>query len=502
MINSYRSFGNPVTPFIYPPQINVQDMEWGRYIPYNEIVPAQPQNISIGTVVDQSNVDVSGTRSTLATTTFLADPNETEFHGVYSKKHTFNADDTKMKFKTSNGLCIVPMSSVGQPNPETSYDYISVEGGGFWTATDPDLLFVVFNYTNTDVAFKEQTLTTPYGSETTLYDFTATHDKISYGNNEGRGSNDDRFIPLICKKKAGYTGSQYELIVLDIFDCRANPGGPNNIWSTMDVRDDNVVDWFSVSQTGMYIVEAVFNDTSPTTGNPANGNLIIVYENTQGSPTLTTNSTLNSAGNPIAGAIYMNQSHADLGIDIDGDDCYFGLKSGSCSSDNQPDVGGCMGGDNDTFMVLVKLSTGQTQYKYSSAVDANSFGKNGFYGGYVSTCNLLRPGWAYVTEDCCMEYGTPGQLGDSSGRASGDLFAIKLDYTNDNIMEYYGRSFVERQWGPLNYPTNSTSPQGCVSRNGTMITFDSWFSNAGLLADYPMNSSEQGPAWLLQYPQV
>jgi len=458
--------GSAGTGRLYPTPIDADTFDFGLWTP-STLTP-----ITQGTTTVDPN---SG-----AVLTSLAPDGQSEFHGTYSKHDVFNADDTYMKFKASGGTAIVEVAN------KTNIIYMGVDGGGYWSNLDPNMLYVIWNYENTDVALKTQMIGDAYGSETTIHDFTATHRDISLGYAEGAISANDEYVAIIGRKKAGYSGLEYEAIVIDLQDALLNPNQASNIHSRMDIRDNTILDWVSVSQTGDYIVEAIFNDTNATTGNPVNGSLIKVYHNTTGAPTLTANSTINSAGNAVAGAIYMNESHADLGVDVDGNDCYVGFKSGSCGIDGKTNEGGCMGNDNNTFMAVVRLSDGLTQYKFSHT-DNQAYGNRGFYGGYVSCRNTKRPGYAYITEDCCQRDGCP----------STDIFTIKLDYTANNDIEYFCRTFAERF-----FSGRDDSAQGVPSKYGDKVSFDSYFSNAAFLTLHPNNAAAQGPAWIAEYPQV
>lgn len=444
----------------YPPSVDIDNFDFDNW---------NPSTLNPITEGFTTTDDIGG-QSTL---TLLAPDNQDRFKGYYSKHTVFNADDTMMKFRADSGTALVPVADAGNPNAIT---YLGVENRGYWSNVDPELLYVIFNYTGSDVAVKAQTTSTSYGNETLLHDFTSTHDEISFGFNEGNISLGDLYVAVTAEKKAGYSGLKNEVIILDLQDCLANPNQASNIHSRMDIIDDgsNEIDWVSMSQTGDYVVIAYSDNT---TINPINGNAIEVYDNT---PTAPSNGTV----------VYLGESHADLGIDVNGEDVYVGFKNGSCSENGNTNQGGCMGYDNDTFLVMVRLRDGETVFKFSHT-DNQGYGNRGIYGGYVSCRNTKRPGWAYVTEDCCQRDGAP----------STDVFAIPLNYdVNDNTMEYYGRTYAERNFDGGNGPRND-SAQAVPSRYGNMISFDSFFSNQGLFNLHEDSGNSEGPAWLLEYPQ-
>jgi hypothetical protein len=80
-------------------------------------------------------------------------------------------------------------------------------------------------------------------------------------------------------------------------------------------------------------------------------------------------------------------------------------------------------------------------------------------------------------------------------------------------MEVCGRTYVQRAWDYLpaafSQPSRFIypSPQGVVCNNGTMLEYESWYSNEAFYDLHPdpgnngEQDTEQGPAWLMVYPQ-
>jgi hypothetical protein len=506
LINPHR-FGGETPPeptfCSYPPEIDVADFNWGLDTQY-PVTPGAVSVINEGDTflsnVIEPNIRMTNGIPTNAEYTFIS-PTSTDtnrFAGWYSKHQVFNADDTIIKQRSADAAgssgsrktVFVPVATKNDPN---TFVYTNSIPFNKWSNVTPNRLF---SLSNSDQSFRmwDIDILTPTYTDTVLFDFTSEYTGMSW-NNESNMSAADTYVTLVGSR---ISDGQAVAVTLDVQDCIANPNQPSNVWSVLEIEatGDPIIDWVSPSQTGLYIVVAYFGDF---TRNPKTGNSIIVYDNTgnnlgTGVPTITANSMLNSDGIPVPGCVYLNESHADLGVDIFDEDVYVGFKNNGyysnqgsgpyvdCVSDGETDIGGCMGYDNNTFMVMVRLRDGLTVYKFSDPFPPT----RGFYGGYVSCRNTSRPGWAYITEDCCARDNAP----------STDLFTIKLDYTSD-IMEYYGRSYSDRNWSSPGGTLN-TSAQGCASRDGTMIQFQSYFNNTGIYANHAVFDGN-GPTWILEY---
>lgn len=377
----------------------------------------------------------------------IAPSNIDRYTNRYSKLPAFNRNGTIIKQISSGGGTAFYEVSTGITR------YIGVDGGGRWanSTTDPNLLYVTFRYSN-DLSIKMQRYPDPYGSETLLHDFTDTHTQINIGMNEGDCDWDDKYMPIAAQKNDG----TYELVVLDLDDAKANPNQPSNIYSRMPLLDggNTIIDWVSISPTGDYVVIAYFGNYDL---NSFNGNAIVAYDNTAGSPT-------------NMRVVNLTESHAALGIDVFGEDVYMGIKDGA--SDCPQD---CLGQDDDTFLIMSRLRDGETVYKFR---DTGDDGLNrGYYGGYITTTNFDRQGYAYVIEGCCARDDAP----------SNDMFAIRLDYDDIDEMEYFFRMNSNRVDGTgWNYAT--------VAPNGYEFVFNSyWYS------DILMSQHSFAPSWYAKY---
>ena len=382
----------------------------------------------------------------------IAPNGASRFSVQYSKIPVYNANDTWMKFVSSfsgNGFVEVA-------NP-SNIIHIGVENGGYWSNTNPDLLYVFFRNSN-DVSLKAQYFPNPYGSEDLLHDFTETHTDIGLGNNEGTISWDDKYMAITATKRAPYSGSPYEAIIMDLEDTRDNPNQPSNIHSRMDIDNDNIIDWVSISPTGDYFVIAYFDNLEL---NSWNGNAIVAYDNTRDTPS-------------NYRVVNYTEAHAALGLDIYGEDVYLGYKDGAsgCPAD-------CMTEDDDTFLIMSRIRDGETVYKFK---DTGADGlARGLYGGYISCTNTNRPGYAYVIENCCSR----------DNAISKDIISIRLDYDDTNDMQYFLRTNANR------IPSREEGLYASISRDGTMFAFNSWWYDSDLESQFP----NIAPAWFAKYPQ-
>ena len=393
-------------PKDYPPTEDINDFDWGDFNPPTS-TPAYLQE-----VVDEIRGYCSITR--------IADPDQSRFDINYAKHAVFNADDTIMKFPTSNGTAYINVDNLDD------IKYQGTPWGGFWSNTESDILYGIYK---DDVAFYRlhHSLDELYY----LHDFSDTHTDIDLGYNEGNIDINDRFVCLIASKKSGGR----ELIILDIQDAIANPNKESNIWSRIDMPDGSL-DWASISQSGDYIV-LDWN----------NGQGMYVYDNTQGTPS-------------NYRKFYDSTQHADLGIDDEGDDVWVAYQGDDIGSDG-------------TYLVMVRLSDGKTRNLFEDTTGA----KQGVWGGHISCRNTQRPGWAYLSESCCA--------GDSDGRMSNDVVAIKLSWEG-NDMQYFFRAYNERVSG------RDSSSFACPNRKGDMVAFRSYYYSQELRNQY----TSSAPAWL------
>ncbi|WP_338733827.1 T9SS type A sorting domain-containing protein [Mangrovimonas cancribranchiae] len=247
------------------------------------------------------------------------------------------------------------------------------------------------------------------------------YSSIDFGYGEGNQSNDDRYVGLI-----GLNGSNRTLIVYDIQN--------DSIVGTKDIGSSGDLDWFSVSQLGNYAVLSWRTDGSgPTQG-------LKSYD-------LNFNNEIH---------VYNTTAHGDLGIDTNGNEVMVAYEGQS-------------GWDNGSYVYAARLDGGGVQplFQYPG----------GIWGGHISCRNIDRPGWAYVSEQCCTSHDV----------ASREIFAIKLD--NSGIIERYTKHNNNVS------PGNGHSTMAVPNRNGTKVLFASNWDNNNVMSD------PNPPAWVLEVPQ-
>lgn len=322
--------------------------------------------------------------------------------GFYTNKYAshaaFNSDDTLFKLSTQYGTAIHDAQT-----GDFLY-YTSAPNFGHWSNTNPDLMYGVTSGTN---QFKKHV---PSSNRTTVLRTFSNYSSISIGHGEGKIDNNDQYVCLIGGN---------DLIVYDI---------KQNIIKAVKSLPGGDLDWASVTQSGEYVVLSWRQDGSAYNQGLKRLTLDLTNE------THLTNYT----------------AHADLGIDVNGDDVYLGLTG--------------LGGKN---LIMVRIKDGYT------AVSGNNIK---VYGGHVSARNTKKHGWAFISESCCP----------ANGRPSLDVFPLKLDYTFDTIGEP-----VRTYAFPLS--GQESSPMACPSRYGDMIIFNSNWNDSNL------KQLRYAPAWLKKY---
>ena len=226
-----------------------------------------------------------------------------------------------------------------------------------WSNTDPHY---TYDASSNARLVKKNIIT---NQETVLRQFSG-YTSISVGNNEGNLSNDDRYVALIAS-----SGSQNTVLVYDILN--------DQIVGTKSLGTADI-DWVSVSQTGDYVVISGYSDGS----GPLQG--IKAYDKFM--------------NNEIH--LYNGRPHGDIGFDTQGNEVFVGYQ-----------------GISGYSLSYARLDNGQKQglFPYSGAT-----GDRGLWGGHISTRNLDRPGWAYVSDQ-----GHPTDI--NRHEATREIFAIKLD---------------------------------------------------------------------------
>ena len=285
---------------------------------------------------------------------------------------------------------------------------------GRWSNTEPNYMYGTPG--NQFVKFNVLTNT-----RQTLRVF-SQYSSLDFGYGEGNQSNDDRYVGLI-----GQNGSDRTLIVYDILN--------DQIVGTKNIGSNGDLDWFSVSQSGNFAVVSWRTDGSgPTQG-------LKSYD-----------ITMNNERH-----IYDTTAHGDLGIDVNGNDVMVAYEGES-------------GWDQGSYVYSARLDGGGVTplFQYPG----------GIWGGHISCRNTDRPGWAYVSEQCCTSHDV----------ASREIFAIKLD--DSGIIERYAKHHNNVS------PGNGHSTMAVPNRDGTKILFASNWDNNNIMTD------PNPPAWILEAPQT
>ena len=288
-----------------------------------------------------------------------------------------------------------------------------------WSNTEP-------NYTYdaaANSAFVKKNIVT--GVTTTLRTF-SNYSSISVGNNEGNLSNDDRYVALI-----GTSGANKTVIIYDILN--------DNIISTRSLGTANI-DWVSVSQSGNFVVISGYADGS----GPNQG--IKSYDK-----------FMNNERH-----LYNGRPHGDIGYDAQGNEVYVAYQ-----------------GINGYSLSYARLDNGVKQglFPYTGAN-----GDRGLWGGHISTRNINRPGWAYVSEQ-----GHPSDI--NRYEATREIFAIKLD--NSQTIERFAKHNSNLN---ANAAYNHQA-HGVPNRDGTRVIFASNWDDTNLKNNsYPL-------LWVVESPQ-
>ncbi|WP_055444750.1 T9SS type A sorting domain-containing protein [Lacinutrix himadriensis] len=258
-------------------------------------------------------------------------------------------------------------------------------------------------------------------SRVTLNTF-SDYASVDFGFGEGNQSNDDKYVGLI-----GKNGNDKTLIVYDI--------ELDQIVGTKNVGSNGNLDWFSISQLGNFAVVSWADNGSGST---------------QGFKSYDIN---------LNNEIHVNShtEHADLGVDANGNEVIV--------SYNGPE-----GWNEGSYVYSARLDGGGVTNLFEYP--------GGIWGGHISCRNTDRPGWAYVSEQCCTSHDV----------ASREIFAIKLD--DSGIVERYTKHHNNVDPGYMH------SAMAVPNRNGTKILFASNWENNEIMGD------AAPPAWILEYPQT
>lgn len=298
-----------------------------------------------------------------------------------------------------------------------TYEFLywaNIPGVGRWANTDPTLI-----YGASSNVFQQFSTVTRL--RTTLRTFTE-YESVDFGYGEGNLSNDDRYVGLI-----GRNGNTRTAFVYDI---------PNDTIISSMVLPSGDLDWFSVSQSGEYAVLCWRPD-----GAAANQGLksYDIHFNNERHISDTT-------------------PHGDLGYDAFGNEVFVGY-----GDQAQWDAG--------YSLFMTRLDGGITNlFPYING--------RGIWGGHISCRNIDRPGWAYVSEQCCP----------NNPLAAAEIFAIKLD--GSGIVERYAK---HHSWPVADGYYHET--QAVPNRDGTKIIFASNWN------DPEFRNQDYAPSFVLEVNQ-
>ena len=285
-----------------------------------------------------------------------------------------------------------------------------------WSNVEPDITYD----SHENQLFRRNIVTE---NETVLKTFSG-YSSVSVGDGEGNLSNDDRYVALIAT-----SGSQKTILVYDIFN--------DEILGTKSLGTANI-DWVSVSQSGEYVVMSGYSDGS----GPLQG--IKAYDKYM--------------NNEIH--LYSGRPHGDIGYDAQGNEVYVAYQGVSGYSLSYARL------DNGAKQGIFPFSGGS--------------GDSGLWGGHISTRNLNRPGWAYVSEQ-----GHPSNV--NNYEATREIFAIKLD--NSQTIERFTKHNTNLNSG------YSHQAHAVPNRDGSKVIFASNWDNASLENNsYPL-------LWVVEAPQ-
>lgn len=293
--------------------------------------------------------------------------------------------------------------------------WANIPGYGRWSHTDPTIIYGATSSTNA-----LQQYSTVTNQRTNIKTFNE-YDSIDFGYGEGNLSNDDRYIGLI-----GRNGNTRTAFVYDI---------PNDIIVGSMVLPSGDLDWFSVSQSGEYAVLCWRPDGT---------------SNNEGLKSYDINMTNERH-------IVDTTPHGDLGYDAYGNEVFVGY-----GDEAQWNAG--------YSMYMTRLDGGglTNLFPYVNG--------RGIWGGHVSTRNIDRPGWAYVSEQCCS----------SNPLAPREIFAIKLD--ESGTVERYAKHHS----APVSYYHET---QLVPNQDGTKIVFASNWNDSN------WTSQQYAPSFLLKVNQ-
>ncbi|MBT8279466.1 MAG: hypothetical protein KJO41_10720, partial [Bacteroidia bacterium] len=344
-----------------------------------------------------------------------------------SDENIFGCDCSKLRHRyaknqawNANGTLIMTSGSPSKILDGSTYEVLYESNTkALWSNTEPDY---TYDAAANSTFVKKNIIT----NQTIVLHTFSNYSSISVGNNEGNLSNDDKYVALI-----GTSGSQKTIIVYDIEN--------DQIIATKPLGTVNI-DWVSMSQTGNYVVMSGYSDGS----GPNQG--IKAYDK-----------FLNNEVH-----LYNGRPHGDIGFDTLGNEVFVGYQ-----------------GINGYSLSYARLDNGAKQglFPYSGAT-----GDKGLWGGHISTRNLERPGWAYVSDQ-----GHPTDI--NRYEATREIFAIKLD--DSQTIERFAKHHTNIN---INNGYNHQA-HAVPNRDGSKVLFASNWDNPGLKSNsYPV-------MWVVTAPQ-
>ncbi len=319
-------------------------------------------------------------------------------HHEYSKIQPWNINRTYYKFY-----------SVAVYDAETYTMLRELPGSeiypSYWSNTDPDLIYgfkengdIKTYRISTDSVIFHDHITDSAGND---------YEVVKLGPGEGNIDKYDRYVAFVGKRGQDLDVIIYDLSTFTTVFIKTFSGA----WGNGSYNFPEYIDWVSVSQSGDY-VGIMWDHNSTSSENPFNGHYgVEIYDRSD----MSFKRRIAEYGN-----------HGDFCYSADGNEVFvqFWGPSGSIN--------------------MYSLETGERTV-ISSHPD--------FVGeGHISCRNILRPGWAYVSQD------------DSS--RSGQIVAVKLD--TSGLCELFGHHFSSS----ANY---LKSPMPVPSPDGKMIMFKSDF---------------------------
>ncbi|MGY0392434.1 T9SS type A sorting domain-containing protein [Bizionia sp. KMM 8389] len=329
-------------------------------------------------------------------------------------RHNYSRDQTWNSNETLIKLAGYPAAILDGETYEFLY-WSDIPSYGRWSNLQPNIMYGTDG--NTFVSHDVNT-----NSRTVLHRFNE-YESVNFGFGEGNQDKNDRYVGLI-----GRNGNNSTLLVYDIQN--------DIVTGTKYIGGNgNELDWFSVSQLGGFAVaQYKDNGTGETAGIKS---YAINMTNEQ--------------------HIYHNTEHGDLGVDAHGNEVIV-------------EYGGESEWNANYSLYMARLDGGGVTklFPYING--------RGIWGGHISTQNINRPGWAYISEQCCP----------NNPVAPSEIFAIKLD--DSGIIERYGK----HNSAPSSYLHET---QVVPNRNGTKMVFASNWNDADVL------SQSGSPSFVLEYPQ-